>query len=564
MNFEHQSHNKMTNNPVAINPLPSLTAPSAESYQIHRSAVDPKYARQYVKKWRDAAGIFISEKLNGESMLAAQDAVDRVVSPRLAYSVQQNDDHAALLSSSREILGEKGELTRAIAEAIHGVTGGDLAVIQRSLLECFIGGLSHEAWVPVEESHYTRLSSRADSSTGSTDELSRGEYRSRTVPLNGAFAAEFPGASEFCKYRTRGVPSAALKVPPIAALEGAPRLANGWVTTLANPEGEVIFDAIRSASLVHYGIKDPKARHDATDAAALELLRAATVLEVERRSKRTSGEDRAGEPLRVRLASFELQTRPESDRDDAVAKKFAIERNTVDEEYQALKRLEGIKTVMIDSALKQVAVELVSFNYPVHEKSYQERLGFGGETGERTAESTERLLDEARLVVKDGESGYAPSTREKLDILVEEVTEMLSGDIAEITDDPYRFNSRLMNIASLLGYVVHVNCRSGKDRTGIVDAEAKSVAEALDVAVTNGNRSLAFNYQRPLNADEQATVYHYAVRSGTVDVQRFNTGVAGSKMKPVCSKEIEGDPLPRRIGKENWLDFKGLSYIAET
>jgi hypothetical protein len=47
-------------------------------------------------------------------------------------------------------------------------------------------------------------------------------------------------------------------------------------------------------------------------------------------------------------------------------------------------------------------------------------------------------------------------------------------------------------------------------------------------------------------------------------VQFLNTGVPGSKMKPVRSKEIEGDPLPRRIGEENWIDFKGLSYIAET
>jgi hypothetical protein len=117
---------------------------------------------------------------------------------------------------------------------------------------------------------------------------------------------------------------------------------------------------------VHYGIKDPTVRREATDAAAQELLRAATVLEVERRSKRMSGEERRGEPLRVRLASFELQTRPESDRDDATAKKFAIERSTVDEGYQALKRLEGIRTVMVDGGLKQVAVEVVSFNYPVH------------------------------------------------------------------------------------------------------------------------------------------------------------------------------------------------------
>jgi hypothetical protein len=521
------------------------------------------YAEQYVEKWRDAAGVYISEKLKGEPMFAAQSAVDRVVSPRLAHSVQQNDDHAVVLASSHEILGKKGELTMAIAEAIHGVTGGDVTEIQRSLLECFIGRLSHEAWVPVEESHYTRLGSRADLVAGSVD-LSRGQYRSRIVPLNRAFAAEFPAADSFFHYRARGVPSAALKIPPIPSLQGAPRLANGWVTTLANPEGEVIFDAIRSASLVHYGIKDPTVRREATDAAAQELLRAATVLEVERRSKRMSGEERRGEPLRVRLASFELQTRPESDRDDATAKKFAIERSTVDEGYQALKRLEGIRTVMVDGGLKQVAVEVVSFNYPVHEKSYQERLGFGGETGERTAESTERLLEEARAVIEEVESGYVSFKREKLDLLVDELTEMLSGDIAEITDDPYRFNSRLMNMASLLGYVVHVNCRSGKDRTGIVEAEAKSVAEALDVAVTLGDKTIALNYRRPLDREEQATVRRYAILGGSVEVQLLNTGVPGSKMKPIASKEISGDPLPGRIGENYWTSFKGLSFIAET
>jgi phosphatidylinositol-4,5-bisphosphate 4-phosphatase len=139
---------------------------------------------------------------------------------------------------------------------------------------------------------------------------------------------------------------------------------------------------------------------------------------------------------------------------------------------------------------------------------------------------------------------------------------MREGSPAEVTHDPYRFNSRLINLAHLLGYTVHLNCRSGKDRTGIIDAEAKYVAEALDVAVTTNDSAAEPNFQRRLYPREQTTIFHYAMTSGSVAIQRHCTGVPGSLLQPILSEMVAGDPLANRIGEENWVYFRGLSRFA--
>ena len=495
-------------------------------------------AKSFIQKWLTAAQFVISE-------LSPQDAVQitRAVNESVAlFTTARVAENGSAIALATSMLGEKGELQRIILNSIARHMWGEfptpeqITTLSLSLRRQFITALERDLWLPIAESHETNLTS------------AKGIYSSNTVPLNVEFGKKF-NAAEFAKYEGRGTPSAALKVPKWERDAPTPILANGWITILKNPFGEDILSAFRSASLVHYGILDPHTRRAKINEAASELLKAIVAKNIH------DGIDLKSTPIKI--ATFQLQTRAEELDNNS---EMFPEKNLIDEQYRALQELKGRRTINLDRKTISFSVELLYFNYPIHHIGFRENLGFLGEVAVRNGAATRSILTEAENALK--EEGFSSNRGKKIAMLLEELAKIQESSPAAITHDPYRFNSRFINLAHLLGYTVHLNCRSGKDRTGIVDAEAKYVAEALDGAVRSGDPSVAPDFQRAPSPLEQATIFHYAMESGSVAIQRHCTGVPGSLLQPILSEKVTGDPLVNRIGEKNWIYFRGLSKFA--
>ena len=95
--------------------------------------------------------------------------------------------------------------------------------------------------------------------------------------------------------------------------------------------------------------------------------------------------------------------------------------------------------------------------------------------------------------------------------------------------DAYKAAARVAVITHLIGGVPCWNCKSGKDRTGEMDAECKflSTLIALKAPIPDPGQQL--------NDDQKALFRSIVLQSGNLEMQRYNTGLAGFKTGSVKS-----------------------------
>ena len=102
-----------------------------------------------------------------------------------------------------------------------------------------------------------------------------------------------------------------------------------------------------------------------------------------------------------------------------------------------------------------------------------------------------------------------------------------SNDYRRGGGDPYKMVSRLALVGHLMGETPLFNCKSGKDRTGQLDAEVKFLATAAD---ENGGRV-------PPPDESMESWRHvrndFVLNTGNLEMQRLNTGLPGYKLKGV-------------------------------
>ena len=104
--------------------------------------------------------------------------------------------------------------------------------------------------------------------------------------------------------------------------------------------------------------------------------------------------------------------------------------------------------------------------------------------------------------------------------------------------DPYKMVSRLGMVINAMGETLAFNCKSGKDRTGQLDAELKY----LSALALNDDGQEVYSKELP-RPGELATPELRQMRSdftlgtGNLEMQRLNTGLAGFKLD---TKEVPG------------------------
>jgi hypothetical protein len=116
----------------------------------------------------------------------------------------------------------------------------------------------------------------------------------------------------------------------------------------------------------------------------------------------------------------------------------------------------------------------------------------------------------------------------------------------------YALVARVGLLTLLAGYDLHINCRSGKDRTGLVDTEIKFAAYQL------WRRSQGLAISRPgcaVLADEHEAWRLLLLRSGNREIQHVNAGAPGNR---VTTKHLQ-----ERIGAEYWNEYIGEAASVE-
>ncbi|MBR4257494.1 MAG: hypothetical protein IKQ17_00515 [Kiritimatiellae bacterium] len=118
--------------------------------------------------------------------------------------------------------------------------------------------------------------------------------------------------------------------------------------------------------------------------------------------------------------------------------------------------------------------------------------------------------------------------------------------------EAYKMASRIAVLTNLLGGVPAWNCKSGKDRTGMMDVECKFLATLA---------ALGKDIPEPgaqLNSEQKMLYRNLLLQSGNHEMQKYNTGIAGYKLEGVGSiTERIGDIAAQRM-------FLGASKIVNS
>ncbi len=96
--------------------------------------------------------------------------------------------------------------------------------------------------------------------------------------------------------------------------------------------------------------------------------------------------------------------------------------------------------------------------------------------------------------------------------------------------DPYKMVSRLGMVINAMGETLAFNCKSGKDRTGQLDAELKYLTALSDADQLPAPGAPVTSELRQMRSD-------FTLHSGNLEMQRMNTGLPGFKLDP---KEVPG------------------------
>lgn len=340
------------------------------------------------------------------------------------------------------------------------------------------------------------------------------------VPANRNLSV-LPGAEYFQRYGESGLTSNASKSGSFSIPSQVPNL---WLTQIT-PTGRGLpsIAFLRSGTIVPVGVTDESLRRKIADLRLSELWRASEVLR------------KAGRHPQNGLLSIDLQT--------AGVRKVdpTIEILTVSEKEAAIARWNA--EVARQRHVPSDVGPIHSLVIPCEVRHQIDRDGFV--LGEQTSTQILQLCDNAPNVC-------TPTLQPVVLALAEQCRDLLARDtIAVMPSMRYALAARVVVLASLTGTMVHFNCRSGKDRTGLVDSEIIYLGYELS-KLMQGRVLSAPGLE--IMAEDRSVWEWCVLRSGNLELQALNTGVKGFKLK--------SQDLVPRIGSNIWNEFLGDSHLA--
>lgn len=183
-------------------------------------------------------------------------------------------------------------------------------------------------------------------------------------------------------------------------------------------------------------------------------------------------------------------------------------------------------------------LQIRSFNFGVNEGAVQGKFGvpsnwslvsgwdFSDKINNESLDGPEGLLAEGEqwLANHDGPGDVEKST--SIRMLLDQIQQMRKDQSYKNDKNPYKFAVRVAALAHLMGYTDLFNCKSGKDRTGMMDVEIKFL-----FAYMNLHNGQVPNPTADLTHLEKGAITALAFQGGNREIQQYNTGLPGSKTK---------------------------------
>ncbi|EJU8851196.1 type III secretion system effector inositol phosphate phosphatase [Salmonella enterica] len=334
---------------------------------------------------------------------------------------------------------------------------------------------------------------------------------------------------------------------------------NLWMSTVsAHEDGKdkTLFCGIRHGVLSPYDVKDPLLRQTGAENKAKEVLTAALFSKRELLTRALEGE-----AVNVKLVSVGLLT---------ASNVLGKEGTMVEDQMRAWQSLTQpgkmihLKIRNKDDELQTVKIkpEIAAFNVGVNELAL--KLGFGLKTSDSyNVEALHQLLgNDLRPEAKPG--GWVgdwlaqyPDNYEVVNILARQIKDIWKNNLHHKDGgEPYKLAQRLAMLANEIDAVPAWNCKSGKDRTGMMDSEIKREIISLHQTHTlNAPGSLP-------DRSGQEIFQKVLLNSGNLEIQKQNTGGAGNKVMKNLSPEVLNLSYQKRVGDENiWQSVKGISSL---
>jgi hypothetical protein len=324
------------------------------------------------------------------------------------------------------------------------------------------------------------------------------------------------------------------------------------VTTLTDDQGHELFSGVRHGIHSAFGLpSDSVERRDANITRAKESVVAAlesnqTVM-TEALARAREGND---EPVELSLSSLSLVT-PGYDM-------LKGEKSLWNDQKAAWDHINANPEMTIqvldpetqEMRAVRVRVNVLAFDFGVNPGAMGEarvgpfslpipQLGWTDEVEKTNRKSLENLV--GSFGTSDMVGGLAGRYLARDDIsetdkrvvreLVQQVREIWNnGSYKASEGDVYKMVSRLAVLTHKIGATPLWNCKSGKDRTGHLDAEIKYLVAMIK---TTGHVP---PYGK-LKPEEERNFREFALHSGNHEIQRYNTGFAGYKTYNVRANE---------------------------
>jgi hypothetical protein len=141
---------------------------------------------------------------------------------------------------------------------------------------------------------------------------------------------------------------------------------------------------------------------------------------------------------------------------------------------------------------------------------------------------------DARLAELDDQQMALRRQIDTVEVLAKQIRGIWdSGSYMSEGQEPYKIVSRIAVLAHLIGDTPVWNCKSGKDRTGQLDVEAKFLAWQI---AAHGSVPAP---DRSRDKEEKAQLFQMVANSGNLEMQKLNTGFPGFKLGGVDSLQAQ-------------------------
>lgn len=298
---------------------------------------------------------------------------------------------------------------------------------------------------------------------------------------------------------------------------------NLWLSEVKDNNQSTLFSGIRHGVLSPYALPERSAaRLQGTKNRAKEVVMAALFAKPELYKRALNHEE-----VILRIASTSLLTY------------LGKEKGMLDDQVAAWKMLNNdgviklnIKNEKGEAQEVKVKLDIAIFNFGVNELAFSiPKVISQNDNLNKTALA--QILG-CNYLINNEVRGWVghylsehphASNRHKVEELCQQIKEIWKKKSYRYDgNEPYKIAQRIAMLAYEIGAVPCWNCKSGKDRTGMLDAEIKR--EAI-------NYHQGYSLSKPgakLTNEEKKLFQGVLLYSGNKEVQECNTGVAGNKV----------------------------------